>query len=263
MFRKPLEPVSDLSLYSSNEATKVGVCLVFLRICILLSLHEIFVSFIHYLLTLGKIDTLKERYQAQLVIESRWTAECEKIATILSPDDGIHLDEGKSVPLLNYAESHWHPHLYIENAIGDVKEQIRYTAKMSTDTRRQVQICEQRDVNGIFWEKLELQYFPSDIQGLSISIASTFYDDKVILLSDPDHLSGVNREAFAGQQEWLLYEHVDAKQRLVNEFLFRNAIDEDEDDESEHSPLHKIRHSTNRKRLILTMTCHAGSPINL
>ena len=221
-------------------------------------------SFIHYLLILGKIDTLKERYQAQLVIESRWTTEREKIATILSPDDCIHLDEGKSVPLLKYDESHWHPHIYIENAIGDVKEQIRYTAKMSTDAR-QVQICEQRDVNGIFWEKLELQHFPSDIQGLSISIASTFYDDKVILLSDPDHLSGVNRETFVGQQEWLLYEHVDTKQRLVNEFLFRNAIDEDEneDEEGENSPLHNIRHSTDRKRLILTMTCHAGSSINL
>ena len=76
------------------------------------------------------------------------------------------------------------------------------------------------------------------------------YDDKVVLIVDPYHLSGVNREAFVDQQEWSLYEHVDTEQRYVTEFLLRDA--DEEDDEGEE------KYSENRKQPILTVTCHAG-----
>jgi hypothetical protein len=111
-------------------------------------------------------------------------------------------------------------------------------------------VCEHRDIKGVFWEKLELQHFPSDFQDLSISVASMLYDDKVVLTVDPYHLSGVNREAFVDQQEWSLYEHVDTEQRYATEFLVRDADEEDDEGEG--------MHSENRKRPILTVTCHAG-----
>ena len=156
---------------------------------------------------------------------------------------------GKSVSLVKYAESHWHPQLYIENALGDLKEQIRYTAKISKHDNR-LYICEQRDVKGVFWEKLELYHFPSDIQDLSISVASMLYNDRVVLLPDADRKSGVNREAFVDQQEWNLYAHVDAEQRTVDEFDLQSM---DEDD----------RPTTNvvadRKRTIVTVPCHVGT----
>jgi len=81
------------------------------------------------------------------------------------------------------------------------------------------------------------------------------YDDKVILIADPYHLSGINREAFVDQQEWLLYEHVDTKQRYIKEFLFRGGDEEDDnnDDDYASTGTHK-----ERKRSILTVTCHAG-----
>ena len=80
------------------------------------------------------------------------------------------------------------------------------------------------------------------------------YDDKVMLINDPHQLSGVNREAFVDQQEWSLYEHVDTQQRFVKEFLSRGGIEEEEEDEEED----QVSESEERKRSVLTVTCHAG-----
>ncbi len=207
-------------------------------------------------LRIGEIDTLNEKYQAQAVIEARWPVEFDKISSDLSPDDQKRLVDGKSVSLLNYTKSHWHPQLYIENALGDLKEQIRYSARKSKEDD-QIYVCEHRDIKGLFWEKLELHHFPSDVQDLSISIASMLYDDKVILMPDPYQPSGVNREAFVDQQEWSLYEHVDAQQRYVKEFLFQNN-DKDEDEDM----VETTNNNEDRKRSIVTVTCHAGSDLH-
>ena len=149
--------------------------------------------------------------------------------------------------LIKYAETQWHPQLYIENALGDLKEQIRYSAKKSTIDSH-IYICEHRDIKGLFWEKLELHHFPSDVQDLSISIGSMLYDDKVVLMADPYQSSGVNREAFVDQQEWSLYEHVDTQERFMKEFFFQNK---DEEESNRNS-------SDERKRSFLTISCHAG-----
>ena len=198
------------------------------------------------IINLGEIDTLNEKYQAQASIEARWPVELDKLSAELSADDKERLLDGKSITLSKYAESHWHPQLYIENALGDLKEQIRYTAKKSNDDS-QTYICEHRDIKGLFWEKLELHHFPSDVQDLSISIASMLYDDKVILTVDPYRLSGVNRESFVDQQEWLLYRHVDTEHRFVKEFLLSGDDDDTRGIKKDE-----------QKRSILTVTCHAG-----
>ena len=75
------------------------------------------------------------------------------------------------------------------------------------------------------------------------------YDDKVILSVDRNLLSGVNHEAFVDQQEWLLYKHVDTEQRFVKEFLLKEG---DEDEEEGGGA------GEDRKRPVLTVTCHAG-----
>jgi len=74
-----------------------------------------------------------------------------------------------------------------------------------------------------------------------------FLNDKVILIADPYRFSGVNREAFVDQQEWSLYKHVNSEERYVTEFLLTG----NEEDEEE-------RLDGDRKRSILTITCHAG-----
>ncbi|CAF4338015.1 unnamed protein product, partial [Rotaria sordida] len=101
---------------------------------------------------------------------------------------------------------------------------------------------------GYFWEKLELHHFPSDIQELTISVGSTLYDDKVILMPDPYYRSGINREAFIDQQEWSLYEHINAKQRFVEEFFSNISGDENIEMDSNEG----------RKRSFVSVSCHAG-----
>jgi len=107
----------------------------------------------------------------------------------------------------------------------------------------------------IFWEKLELYHFPSDVQDLSISVTSSLFHDKVLLFADPYRLSGVNREAFVDQQEWSLYEHVDSEQRFIKDFLFRANDDDDEEDDQQ---IKDTANKEERKRSVLTVTCHAG-----
>jgi hypothetical protein len=234
VFQKATEESLDSSLSNSNRATKVYVRLMFLRI--------------------GEIDTLNEKYQAQLTIESRWPVDLDKLSSTLTYDEQKRLTYGKSVSLINYSESNWHPQLYVENALGDLKEQIRYSAKIYK-TDNQIYICEHRDAKGLFWEKLELQHFPCDVQDLSISIASMLYDDKAILIADPYHSSGINREAFVDQQEWTLYEHVDTQQRYIKEFLFRGVDEEEDENEPDDA---SSATNKERNRSILTVTCHAG-----
>jgi hypothetical protein len=81
-----------------------------------------------------------------------------------------------------------------------------------------------------------------------------FYNDKVVIVADPYHLSGINREAFVDQQEWALYAHVNTQQRYIREFIFRDTDgEEDENEEVENA-----NSKEGRKRSILTVTSHAG-----
>lgn len=177
----------------------------------------------------------------------------------LSTEHQTQLLRGKSINLANYAERHWHPQLYLENALGDLKEQIKYSAKRN-ETNNTIYVCEHRIVKGLFWEKLELHHFPSDVQDLSISVTSMLSHNRVLLVPDPDHPSGVNREAFVDQQEWSLYEHIDTEQRYIEEFLFRTSHDEEDNDEEQQQQQHvKDRVTDDYKRSVLVITCHVGS----
>lgn len=250
-------PDIDLSspIVQVDKATVVHVRLVFLRIGNSGRSSSVVSP---PLIPLGEIDTLNEKYQAHASIESRWLAPFERFSYELSADDQQRFLNGRAVPLEKYAVSHWHPQIYIQNALGDLKEQIKYSAKLIED-RRSVEICEHRDIRGLFWEKLELHHFPSDLQDLSISITSMLFHDKVMLVADPHRFSGINREAFSDQQKWFLYEHVDTKQRFIKEFLFATGVEDDTDDErAEGEPMREPGTTEDRRRAVLTVTCHAG-----
>lgn len=211
-------------------------------------LHHYALSYrINYFRFLGEIDTLNERYQAQAAIDARWLVNYNSLVRELSRDDQKRLEEGKSVTLLKYDETHWHPQLFIENALGDIKQTTTFSAKKSTDEL--IYVCEHREIKALLWEKLELYHFPADVQELSISVGSMLYDDKVILIADPLRSSSINRETFVDQQEWSLYEHVDTQQRFVKEIL----LDDDNEDGEESKA------QDERKRSFLVVSCHAGS----
>ena len=160
--------------------------------------------------------TLHERFYGEIVIEARW--------------------------LYDPQAATWNPNLYIKNALGDVKQEIINTFVDQFDepvdnvdkTRnRVIYVWEIRKVIGSFWEKLELNNFPVDVQQLSLQIVTRCSNDECVLVENPNQPSIVNREAFIGkislidqfstiefflaQQEWFLYEHIETRSIMTSE----------------------------------------------
>jgi hypothetical protein len=88
---------------------------------------EIYVEFVR----IGEIDTINEKYQAELNIEARWI----DIYDSYNPS------------------FHWNPKLFIENALQEPKQQISYQVNIRSDGNYVV--IEKRNIKGVFWEKLE------------------------------------------------------------------------------------------------------------
>ena len=81
-------------------------------------------------LSLGEIDTMSERYEAEVRIRSRWY-------------DDEEIDEYDKT-------RHWYPKLFIVNALPDVKEEIRYRVERLNDKSI---VTEIRIAKGKFWER--------------------------------------------------------------------------------------------------------------
>ena len=82
----------------------------------------------------GEIDTMNEKYQAEVNIESKWI-ELDQTITQYDP------------------KKNWNPQLFIENALQLTKEQIDYEIEKQNDGT--IWIVERRNVKGTFWERLE------------------------------------------------------------------------------------------------------------
>lgn len=123
----------------------------------------------------------------------------------------------------------WSPSLFIENAIGDLKEDIRHkleivekanpdTSNTNTNTsfsNLTVKVCEMRKVRGVFYERLELYDFPMDIQEISITLTSKLSVNQVELVENPRDACSINTEDFLDQQEWNLYDHVNTANKIL------------------------------------------------
>ncbi|KAK6179604.1 hypothetical protein SNE40_011923 [Patella caerulea] len=158
---------------SKEDVVKVYIRLVFLKI--------------------GEINTLKEKYAADIFYQARWQLPPghQKISRIA--------DYNK--------DSVWHPQLYIENVLGDAKEDVWRYAETNSDGK--ISVFECRRVKGVFIENLELQHFPFDTQELSLTISSELSELEVDLVEETEELSSVNKQSFVDEQEWRLYEHVE------------------------------------------------------
>jgi len=96
-------------------------------------------------LKIGEIDNVKERFQADVLVISTW-------------EDNT-IETTKFDP-----KTHWKPEIYIENAVSNTKQEISYKIEKQKGSTF---VIEYRTVKSIFWEKLELQSFPLDIQDIS------------------------------------------------------------------------------------------------
>ena len=190
-------------------------------------------------LRIGELETKAEKFHAHVAIEARW---------FLSADDPTVGEETTVKLPEDYAETHWHPQLFLLNAAHDRHEEVKYSLNK---VGQRLQVKEFRDVHGSFHSKFDLHHFPTDIQELSVSIGSALFDREVTLEADLHRASGINREAFVDQQEWKLYDHVETRTRFIKGFLFQN-----DDDNELDTPGHE------HKRSILTIACHAARRSN-
>ena len=106
---------------------------------------EISVTF----LKIGEIDTLKEQFEADILVKSRWREPAL---------DDQHVTE---------LSSYWNPKIYIENAIGEPSEEFYLSVEYNECM--EAYLSEKKKVKGVFLENLELKDFPFDVQvGISI-----------------------------------------------------------------------------------------------
>jgi hypothetical protein len=139
-------------------------------------------------LCIGEVDTMNERFQAEVYIRSSWFEDYE-------------IDEYD--PYV-----HWNPKLFIQNGAFDLKEEISYTvSKLDGVTV----VTETRIARGFFWERIELQNFPLDIQEISITLTTRRHSDTVKIVSSerPSNMHPEVLNTFRDQQKWRLYDLVD------------------------------------------------------
>uniref|UniRef100_K1QX27 Cys-loop ligand-gated ionic channel n=1 Tax=Magallana gigas TaxID=29159 RepID=K1QX27_MAGGI len=151
----------------------------------------------------GEIDTLKEQFTADVVVKAKWREPTldgqNKTASILAFSESIEFNK------------FWNPKLYIENSLGDPKEQIRY--RLLYNDKGEAFITEKRVIKGTFMENLELDDFPFDVQDLTITVASELPSYEVELIEDLDDHHVVNKQSFVDEQEWHLYMHTECSRR--------------------------------------------------
>jgi len=63
-------------------------------------------------------------------------------------------------------------------------------------------------VSGTFYETLELDDFPLDIQDLSITISCIKSKEEVEFVLDDENDSSISTDGFRAQQEWCLFDDI-------------------------------------------------------
>ncbi|XP_046549865.1 cys-loop ligand-gated ion channel-like [Haliotis rubra] len=153
-------------------------------------------------LKISNIDTIREEYLADIFLSARWREPA--------------LDNNKETQKINW-ESYFDPKLNIQNNIGELKQTT--WRELQTEAGGETYVMERRRIKGKFFEKLELQDFPFDIQDLSILITSESPPTDVELVELNSTVSHVNVDSFVDQQEWGLYDFVVGEKRLMpNEY---------------------------------------------
>ena len=151
---------------------------------------------------LGEIDTLNEKFQAEVYYEARWSEKLNISTVVLTPQQQSQLlNERLAVRIAEYnPKTHWTPLLFIENAIGQIGEQENwFTLKRSTSTRLEplsppvvnMEICEHRRLKGVFWEKLELNHVRTKMR----SSADSFLEDFCLVSCWCSRFNGVDQQS--------------------------------------------------------------------
>ena len=159
--------------------------------------------------------------------------------TPLNPNNLINLKNIiNNIKYLEYDPNvFWSPQLYIENAIGDLKEEIKHKLEIvekegsdllndpNFNTKSEqsrnlynnltIRVVEMRKLRGVFYERLELYDFPMDMQELSITLTSKKNIKEVEIIENKKDPCSINTEDFLDQQEWDLFGHVTTSKKTI------------------------------------------------
>ncbi|CAF0842805.1 unnamed protein product [Adineta ricciae] len=171
-------------------------------------------------LRVGEIDTLNERFTSEIFFEASWYTRDHK-----------HGSKSDSHP------GHFNPQLVVLNHMGDSLRHEKWYSTNATAENGLLEVTEHHKFKGVFWERMELNHFPYDVQELSISLTTPLTVNDIYFVENKQKPSGVNRTVFSDQQSWHLYEHV--------EFQFEQYREE---------------YSLNYDQIhpVLVCTCHVG-----
>lgn len=142
-------------------------------------------------LKIGEIETIKEHFEADVYLQAKWREPL--------------LDNTKTK--VSDFSQFWNPELIIQNIFEDPKQktwhEVRHTSK------GEAYIYEMRRLKGKFYETMELNDFPFDVQGISVVLSSELTKDSVELIEDKEDLSCIYADCFSDSQEWELHDFVD------------------------------------------------------
>ncbi|CAF3632253.1 unnamed protein product [Rotaria socialis] len=150
----------------------------------------------------GDIDTLNERYYAEILFEASW----EEPRLKGTPKEPFN------------AGINWTPQLELLNGIGELNDNIAYS--VFYDRQGLATVTEHHKLKGTLWERMELQYFPFDLQDLSLSVTTSRSGKEMFFVKNLRKPSGANCRVFTDEQEWYLFEHVDIETKEeIEEYL--------------------------------------------
>lgn len=150
-----------------------------------------------------------------------------------------------SLEELNYLEAlakkfdyipskNWSPELFIENSVGVRKDSSEYSfelkkkdepvikdPKLIALKNLTIRVTERRQLEGTFYERLEIHNFPIDQQELSVKLSTKKSTDQILIVENKSNRSYLINESFADQQQWDLFEHVQVANQNIED-TFRN-----------------------------------------
>jgi hypothetical protein len=168
---------------------------------------------------LNEVDTMNEKFSCEATIFASWIDYADDLQKSVDDEDAYFWDH----------ENHWDPQLYIDNAIGDIKEKdVKYNFERYYDKERQeyfVEVNMIKRIQGSFFEKLELYHFPFDVQDLSLTITSHRPASEIYINQDLNNPSKITKHASLDKHIWKLHEHVNIKiHTITNDFHLNHGL---------------------------------------
>jgi hypothetical protein len=199
---------------------------------------------------IGEIDTLNEKFFAEILLEAKWQEPKVHTEFDTRPmkimNTGVFLKEEKQ---LFQPNRYWNPKIYVENILSEPNETITYKIKRemkvtnnnsnsfnktsaagdsqsTTTTTTQAAttavvgggsedtlgaggglhflywIYEYRKIKGYFFEKLDLKYFPVDIQNMSVTVTSYRSNREINFVPNKTRPSIVNSKINIDNNIW-------------------------------------------------------------